>query len=82
MKAILLIGTALALGFVSCEHRNVERVEAKHNHIDFQWVEIDTVCIHGNPHEMLINHVKGGAVFEHSPECWCLKNDTINETQN
>lgn len=40
---------------------------------------IDTLTIHGNPHEVIIkNYDREFNGFMHSPECWCL-NKEVNE---
>lgn len=43
---------------------------------------VDTVLIRGNKHEILRDgtaHHYGGMM--HSPECWCLKNDSVSTNQ-
>lgn len=40
---------------------------------------IDTLTIHGKPHEVIIkNYDRQFNGFMHSPECWCL-NKEVNE---
>lgn len=82
MKAILPIVTTLALGLVSCldDQRKTATVISPTGFKN--GIYIDTIDVHGHPHEIIFSLVKGGISPTHSPECWCLKNDTINETQN
>ena len=43
---------------------------------------IDTVVIHGKPHEFIKYRVDRGGSTTHSPECWCLKGDTLKSIKN
>lgn len=72
MKALLFSCVCLLL--CSCIDN---AVKLKGHNGESYW--IDTLTIHGNPHEVIIkNHDKEFNGFMHSPECWCL-NKEVNE---
>lgn len=74
MKVLLFSCACLIL----CSCRN-NMVELRGHNGEFYW--IDTLTIHGNPHEVIIkNNSKESNGFMHSPECWCLtKKDKQND---
>lgn len=73
MRKILLTLVVL-LGFISCKKYNVVP-ETLH------WADtsviIDTITIHEVKHEILRNAQGNKSILEHSPECWCLKKDSL-----
>jgi hypothetical protein len=65
----LLIAATLIVALSSCTRAGKEPMGGDFNHSCI----IDTLTIHGVPHEFILNvaHYAGGIC--HSPECWCLK---------
>lgn len=69
MKKLISVIIVMTL-LTSCEN-NCQKAESNNN--IGRDIEIDTLYIHGNKHEVLFwfSNSKGGMM--HSPECWCLK---------
>ena len=79
-KLIYILTAGILVSLVSCEpDRNKELVDGDPNHTDMY---IDTIGIHGVRHEIIVRELfdghRGFGGIMHSPECWCFKNDRIN----
>jgi hypothetical protein len=60
--------------------RNKEHIKSTEGH--FLRVTCDTLVIHGNKHEFLMNPGYATQIFIHSPECWCLKTKNSSNINN
>ena len=65
---LALVAIAAVMIFCGCE-RNAEQAKPFHGGI----YEIDTLVIHGEPHEIISERSSHQGGIMHSPECWCGK---------
>ena len=78
-KLIYILTAGILVSLVSCEpDRNKETIDG-----GFKDMYIDTIGIHGVRHEIIVRELfydghRGFGGIMHSPECWCFKNDRIN----
>ena len=63
-----LLAIVAVMIFCGCE-RNTEQAKPFHGGI----YEIDTLVIHGEPHEIISERSSHQGGIMHSPECWCGK---------
>jgi hypothetical protein len=68
----------MLLGFlVSCEsNTDSDRYEKIYHENDFGVMYYDTIKVHNVEHEFIVIPANVHNVYNHSPECWCLKEKT------
>ena len=65
---LALVAIVAVMIFCGCE-RDTEQAKPSHGGI----YEIDTLVIHGEPHEIISECSSRQGGIMHSPECWCGK---------
>lgn len=67
LGCVLLVATTYIVNKKLCQSDSEVALSSRHSMYSY---EIDTLSIHGAPHEFIQN-IRNGALC-HSPECWCF----------